>query len=220
MREADTLLNGTAVEYSKGDSSSGTHNASVQRALEKPWIPPPGVKLKSNGIAHLLAFGGYLVPIIVGQILIKNSEPDYERWPPGPENKTEKYFGELLAFTGTFVGPSLGQYYAGSYAQGNWAVAGRLGGIIIILPAVAVAASQGLCDYNCDQSGPSPLLVVAAIGGIGLFLGSTIYSFVDTHFAVRRANEKIRARYIGFSPELFPSSDGGVKPGMMAWVKF
>ena len=127
-----------------------------------------------------------------------------------------------LAYTlivlGLVTGPSFGQYYAGSYRQGIWATSVRLLGTGMALP--------GYIRYveDLNQTGASrhqsDFVSNMMVTGVLILETGIIYSWVDTYFAVKRANEKLKAQRFGFSPELFPSNDGGLKPGMLAWAKF
>ena len=161
--------------------------------------PPP---VKSEIIAYGFAAAGTILPSLAGAPLAAN-------W----NNGNHEEIGTALILTGFTIGPSLGQFYAESFWQGSLALLGRGIGAGLI----AYGFSKSLDE--APGNGPS---AADLTGTIGLILegSGTIYSLIDTHFAVKRANDKIQAQHFGFSPELFPSSNGGLKPGVVAWVKF
>ncbi len=129
----------------------------------------------------------------------------------------DKPLGYALILSGLVAGPSFGQYYAGSYRQGIWATGVRLLGIGMALPSYM----RYVEDLNRTGASRQHSDFVSDMGGTGglIFLTGIIYSWVDTYFAVKRANEKFKPQRFGFSPELLPTNDG-LKPGLLAWAKF
>ena len=110
------------------------------------------------------------------------------------------FFEATLLISGLFIGPSLGQFYAGAPGSADLGILGRVtAGIIFLL------------EGGIKGKGEGPSLVYAL---------ATLYSLIDTPIEIQRHNEKVKAQHFGFSPELFPSSNGGLKPGVMAWAKF
>ncbi len=183
-------------------------------------IPPasseePASGMKSNQAAYAWVLGGGLALPVAGGVVFGFGEKS--------NNLAVWDLGALMLFSGLAVGPSFGQFYAGSVVPGLLATAGRTVGALMI--TAGIASTLDFCgtdfggnDTQCpDRSNDGTTLVVL---GTLLFLGSDIYSLVDTHFAVQRHNEKLKAQHFGFSPELFPSNDGGLKPGVLAWAKF
>ena len=155
---------------------------------------------KSEAVAYGLAIGGTLVPII----------PLIEAGVRGEKSKsgTNSAPEYILSGVGFTFGPSLGQFYANSMRNGLWDCTIRAVGFGIIW-----MAEDKYIDGVPYEELLSPITVSLIAGGI-------IHSFIDTHFAVQRANEKFKTQHFGFSPELFPASNGGLKPGMMAWMSF
>ena len=93
----------------------------------------------------------------------------------------------------------------------------------LIVTSVLIGPSLG--QFYAGAPGPACLGILGRfIGGITInpfiYLIGTIYSLADTPIEIQRHNEKVKAQHFGFSPELFPSSNGGLKPGVMAWAKF
>lgn len=121
---------------------------------------------------------------------------------------------------GLIFGPSAGQYYCGSYREGNLGVVGRIAG-------VGLVTFGGLGAYNSSpgRGSPNPIFSIFIIAGIDLFIASTIYSFVDTRSACDRANQRLEENVpppkdYGFEPSLQLSQSGSLQPGVNAWIHF
>ena len=180
--------------------------ATAQSISDSATISQPPAK--SELVAYGWALGGTLIPFVSGLIIVQPNK--------GSGANTT---ANILLGTGLILGPSLGQYYAGSYWRGSFGIVPRVAGSFIFSFGLLV---DGLSDdkgaVGAVRSGaPGGDLIL--LGG-SLMIAGTVYSLIDTHFAVKRANEKVKAQHFGFSPELFPSSNGGLKPGVMAWARF
>lgn len=127
--------------------------------------------------------------------------------------------GAPLLGLGLIVGPSLGQYYAGSPEQGTRGMLMRLAGAgLVYAGLVHGIGTMGDAGSESDAYVESVLLY----GGIGLFFWGAAYSLWDTHRAVDRFNARGKAAGIRafLSPALFPRGDGRVIPGFAARVGF
>lgn len=171
---------------------------------DSPASPPPE---KSELIAYGLAVAGTLAPIAVGAVLAENNN---------------FWAGTGIITGGVFIGPSLGQFYAGSWGQGAiGAIARSVGGALIFVGLVQAFDCEygGSAGENCSSDGST-----AGISGLILFGGGGLYSLIDTHFAVQRYNERERAESGALHFDLFPAltrnADGSHRAGLMARVGF
>ena len=187
----DTLESPSGFGVDVKDEASGKDNT-------QPMLP------LSESKAYKWAVGGTLLPVITGTsyILYKVGNAS-DRRQGGIFSHAEVSSLIGLFSLGAIIGPSLGEIYADSWGYGLLGIGLRIGSI---LPIFTVSTSD-------DLAGPFLATTI-------LYIGATTYSFIDTHYAVKRANAKINAQRFGFSPELFPSSNGGLNPGMLAWLKF
>jgi hypothetical protein len=154
---------------------------------------------KRTGSAYAWALGGTALPIIAGMYLIQTRAA-------AP--------GGLLMASGILVGPSLGQFYAGSLGPGLGATLLRTTGGILMIAGLAEAFDDWDCDEGrtCDGNNGATLGLL----GLGAFFGGTLYSFIDTHFAVKRANASV----LQMSPEIRLSKQGAPALGMRASLNF
>jgi len=106
----------------------------------------------------------------------------------------------LAAVVAVYVGPSVGNFYAGDYARGLGGIAMRVGGTAL----VAVGdGGGGLFDGSDDNDA----LIVA---GLAVFLGSTVWSFVSISASVDGYNQRA-ARKLELAPMVHTSGGGGVR---------
>ena len=131
-------------------------------------------------------------------------------------NSSGTFAGEILfPIVCPIVGPSLGQIYAGSWWQATIGASVRTIGLTIM---VASFLGSAQCDQNC------PSLTGPVTTGLIFLGGGIIYSFVDTHFAVKRANEKVRAKQTTVLFDLFPTltynTGSSHQMGMIARLSF
>ena len=172
---------------------------SAQTGNENPTLRPPTEK--SELLAYGLAAIGTSAPILTGALLAPNNFS----------------VGALLITGGALIGPSVGQFYAGSNSQA-WT------GSLIRGAGMALMVYGGVQEFDCEYGGNQgencPVDGNALIfAGEAVVFGGALYSLIDTHFAVKRANVKIKEKHFGFSPEIIPSS-GGTAVGMRAWGRF
>lgn len=154
---------------------------------------------------------------------VRRDDPADRRGPIGSRRR----IGGPARRGGLFLGPSAGQFYAGSYAKGAAATGFRLAAIPAgFLGGFMVTYLSGSSD---DGDGFSGLQAMAAFatgalvaGGAVLAVG-TVYSLVDTKFAVDRANERARKKSesrTSLSPVLYPARAGRVIPGLAFTTSF
>ena len=181
--------------------------ASIPDSLALP--PSSHTSPKSPLIAYGLALGGTFIPVAIGTGLLFKRAADKKNDDQlaVSDSPYDKSMPAIVILTGWIIGPSLGQFYAGSPGQGS------LGILIRGIPTVLVAASLANNDDDL-QNGLIEITLASAC-----VIGGSIYSFIDTKFAVRRYN-KSQEQHWGFAPEFFPSSNGGLTPGMLAWTRF
>ena len=179
-------------------------NMTVPDSLSQPLFPSPR---KSETVAYSLAITGSLAPIIplieAGQRISKSKRVIN----PNPE-----YIISGMAFT---LGPSLGQFYAGSPREGLIGCAIRAAGAGIFIIANNSHCYSGSLDHPVCPEIELLGLISFSLLGTGIY-----YSLHDTHYAVKRANENAKAQPFGFVPELIPSSNGKLLPGVMTWARF
>jgi hypothetical protein len=124
----------------------------------------------------------------------------------------------LLFAGGLLVGPSGGQIYAGSYGRSALAVAVRTTGLAMILRAWSL--SEPIFCSDCGDSDGS-MIGAWFLGGIVVYAGGVVYSMYDQEKAVERYNAKLRGNgAFGWSPTLAPQSDGSLRTGATAWMRF
>lgn len=129
-----------------------------------------------------------------------------------------------LVVGGLLVGPSSGQFYAGSPGAGILGTAIRTGGYAMFVLGFVYAVDNLFCsatdDHNCDSgkdAAAAPLLIL----GTATYLGGAIFSMLDAGWAVERYNARVdKKRIFGWSPTVAPGPQGGLKPGAMAWMRF
>lgn len=162
---------------------------------------------KSTHFSIALSVLGSAVPVLVG---LQMSE----------SGNTANY----LVMGGMLVGPSLGQFYAGSLGRGMLGTGIRTGGAFMALQGTVYLLRNSFCDVGdedeCDESeadAAAPLLIL----GTATYLGGAIYSLLDAGWAVQRYNARLdKKRGFGWSPTLSPAPQGGLKPGVLAWMRF
>lgn len=115
----------------------------------------------------------------------------------------------VLILSGLAVGPSLGEFYAASPYQGILGIGLRAAGEFIFLYVAAQAAP----GYGFGH--PVALL------GAATFFGSTAYSYYNGNASVKRYNAALMGQgEWGWSPFLIPGTDGSMRTGALAWLRF
>ncbi len=169
-----------------------------------PDEPPEPV---SEGKAYAWAAGGTLIPLISGLTISSNA------------HHFKSSLGNRLMGLGFAFGPSLGELYAGAWGYGLFGMGLRGAALLWLSTTMNNGNSDGAVTQpgvvGYDNSALGDALTASLIVGV-----ATIYSFVETRYAVKRANKRIAAQRFGFSPEIFPSSGGALNPGLLAWIKF
>jgi hypothetical protein len=130
----------------------------------------------------------------------------------------------LLFFGGFIIGPSAGQFYAGSYGRGALAVAVRTAGFAMVLRAMSLSEPMFcvMCGESDGSDGSDDSMVGAwFVGGIVVYAGGLVYSMFDQEKAVERYNAKLRGNgAFGWTPTLVPGPDGSLRTGATAWMRF
>jgi hypothetical protein len=126
----------------------------------------------------------------------------------------------LLIFSGMFIGPSVGQFYAGSIGHG-WAGIGIRGaGAAIGAVGFVMALSDAFCGLDngecSDKHGATPAILF--FGGGLTYVGGVLFSLIDS--PLRLAENEGPERKFGFAPALLPDSRGGWAKGASAWMRF
>jgi hypothetical protein len=166
------------------------HDGSVP--ADEAYHPP-----KSHAMAYGLMLAGTVVPVAAAFAL-----------PSGEAALT-------LAFGGLLIGPSAGQFYAGSGGRGLAGVGIRALGLPVGLIVGGIMAN-GASDEPFAE-------LVNFLGGMMLGAGvmwviGTTYSVIDTPRAVNRANERARRAFLSnasLSPVLYPARD---EHNVMRWA--
>jgi hypothetical protein len=100
---------------------------------------------------------------------------------------------KLLGASALLVGPSTGRWYAGEDSTTGILVRGAGGAAAIVGVAMLVGASEADCvanDTSCSsQESAKTIGTALALGGAGVWIGSTIVDVVLAERAAVRANE-------------------------------
>jgi hypothetical protein len=115
------------------------------------------------------------------------------------------------------VGPSTGRWYAGDGAVTGILVRGASGVVTIVGVAMVYGASEADCvadDTSCSAEDSQKAIGTAlAVGGAGVWLGSTIVDIVLAERAAVHANE----HHVTLAPALVGSSRA---PGLVLAGRF
>lgn len=199
----------TAPEARGGVSGSIPESDSRARADQPP--DPAGnfarPAYKSEGMAIALSVLGTAIPVLVGNRMSGGGD----------------LAGSLMV-GGMVLGPSLGQFYAGSLGRGMLGTGIRTVGAVMVLQGTVYILDNLFCEEGegngCNESevdAATPLLIF----GTATYLGGAIYSLLDAAWAVKRYNSRLDdKRGFGWSPTLAPAPLGGLKPGVLAWMRF
>jgi hypothetical protein len=118
------------------------------------------------------------------------------------------------------VGPSVGYFYVGESGRGTVHTAIRAGGAAMAgagLTIVAVQAAGCILTFDsssCENTGGEILLAAGTV----IVVADTVYSLIDTPFAVRR--EKERRRDLTIIPTPIQGPDRSVGMGLAAAATF
>lgn len=194
------------IEAAEGSGSE----AAPGGTLENPSMSDRQGKMLT---AYALGIGGTVLPITAA-IMLSNL-------PNG--NGNDALIGSLV-LSGLMVGPSVGQFYAGSVGQGFAGLGIRAVGGLITIAGLATIIGDAFCGFDdsegeesrCDeQSDGGPLLIL----GLATYVGGVVYSLVDTRFSVDRHFRR-RQDSFGVAPVLVPQGEGSIKAGATAWMRF
>jgi hypothetical protein len=191
-RSISTLLCVTMALMASTVSIPAQDSTSLETPLPPYSEPRP---VKSHGKAYVWMAAGTLLPLILASQLGDNAAV------------------ALIGTGGFLVGPSSGQFYAGSVGAGLFGAGMRTVGSVMIISAAMECFMVPDCDENNGK---------AALGAT-LFLGGLGYSVIDTWFAVNRANHRAarkQASALGFSPMIHRNGEGRFIPGIAARVTF
>jgi hypothetical protein len=122
-----------------------------------------------------------------------------------------------LFLGGIVIGPSTGQFYAGSAGTGALGMIIRGVGTGLFLSALVDAFPR--CDdeeTSCRGGGETKAVI-----GMAALAGGALYSLIDGALAAKRFNKRqLEAREFGWSPALSPGTDGAWTTGAVAWMRF
>lgn len=146
------------------------------------WPQNLPLKPRSESMAYGLAAAATAVPLVAGALLVNHS------------NEAVITTGGFLMVSGALLGPSFGQYYAGSAGHGIGATGVRvLGTVLLAVGGFASRPSISCLEREpgdeCKDKGPSPLMI---LGG-ATYIGGVLYSLGQTHSAVRKRNTSAAA---------------------------
>ena len=151
--------------------------------------------------AYAWALGATLVPIAMGGYL---ANEDIAGGVAG-----------LMIFAGALGGPSAGQFYAGSTSQGWGGIGLRAGGGLLMVAGIVEAIDDicfmGGAGEGCEGDGDDG--TVLAVAGLMVAGAGTLYSLVDTHFAVRRNQAAWTAARLELAPVLALTGAGDMAYG-------
>ncbi|MDQ3001185.1 MAG: hypothetical protein M3Y08_07985 [Fibrobacterota bacterium] len=157
--------------------------------------------------AYALGIGGTVLPVTAA-IMMSNLS-----------NDNGALMGTLV-LSGLMIGPSLGQFYAGSIGQGFGGLGIRALGGLLTMTGLVLAIGEAFCTedegHECnDGSDGTGFFILGAV----TYIGGVVYSLVDTRFSVDRYYARKEDSY-GLAPVLVPQGDGSIKTGATAWMRF
>jgi hypothetical protein len=210
------LLGALAALLAPSDSHAGVNP--LRRPAADTLAIPPGDAQGSGQKSTLAAFAypllGTLLPVTFSATLAVTSD-----------NPTGGLVLPLL-FGGLLIGPSAGQFYAGSTGPGLAGIAVRGLGAGLFGTGLAASWRTRDCreggDYVCKESKREGLIPI----GIAIYLGGAFYSLFEGIIAADRYNGKqLGSAHFGWAPVLVPTGNGSAEPislrtGALAWARF
>jgi hypothetical protein len=180
---------------------TGPRSAAAQPALTPPAPPPaaPPVApvahddLYSERTALALSLGSTSVSWVLVLIGGLASDDEVGQGMAG------------LGAIGTFVGPSLGHWYTGSFLTRGLGVrsAGLLSafaGMLMLIPTFGGGPEH--------ESNREELSAALLLGGAALYIAGTVDDIVGAPRKVRRHNQRLRGVGVGIAPVITPHSTG------------
>ena len=165
---------------------------------------------KREWTAYAAAIGATVAPVVLGSLVAN--------W----GSNEAAVAGFSLIAGGLLIGPSTGQFYAGSTGHGIVGSGIRaLGGLMLITGAVNSVTSMSCLEREAgepacdDNSGAGFIAILGAL----TYFGGTVYSLTETHYAVQRTRLRVGNTY-GFTPILALAGDGATRLGGQAWLRF
>lgn len=207
MKPKSFLLVGLFLAaLSHADTPSGAEVA----LPNDPVTASPEVRpVKSHAVAYAWVVGATVIPIAIAYPMLNKDNP----------TDREDIIGWPLMISGILIGPSVGQFYAGSWVRGIGGILFRSASAYGLMMAFSDCPLFDNGDESCGETGER----VAA----GIYVVGALYSLIDTYFAVNRANERARRRYesrTSLSPILLPVRDDrritGLAPGLALSARF
>lgn len=174
-----------------------------------PSVTPPAKSFaRQEGTAYLMAAGSTLIP--VGLAFASANAVD------------NPAFSLSLGFGGALIGPSMGQFYAGSALGGAGGILIRSLGGLLVLNGGLEAYDDVMCDMDfgggdgdCDGENGRGTMVL----GTAIYAAGTVISLLDTHWAYQRKRRAGQAA-LQWSPILALDRSGKVQSGAAVQMRF
>lgn len=174
-------------------------SASAQRGPEPPGTAPPGAYEQPAPPPSAESFEPNSPQVALAWSLLSTGIGYAALYGAGEYDNGALAF---VAVAGTLVGPSAGDIYAG---DGSRALVhtGIRGGALLLTAVGAVQTFDDcfLAEDSCNSDGE-----VLMVGGLALFVGSSIYSIATAPRTAREQNEK--ARRLMVAPTPIPNGTG------------
>lgn len=160
--------------------------------------------------AYVAALAGTLLPVGMGAVLVSAGDDEVAG------------AGGVLLAGGILLGPSTGQFYAGSIGHGLLSTGVRtLGAVLLLSGAINRMPSMSCLEREPGEAPCEPKngLGLAILGG-ATFLGGAIYSLVETRFAVVRHRRDVERAAFSIAPTLALTRGGAMRRGAMVSLRF
>lgn len=190
---------------------ASTVAASAQPGLTPPGLTPPTVQLSPPPAAPT---GARKDPSTAVLLSLGITTASYVTFFASVDDNEDL---ALLAFIGTYVGPSTGQWYAGQ--AGGLGLGLRAAGFLSVMYGITQLL-ESECDYEYDCSNSDAAEArgtLFLLGGAGLWVGSSIYDIV----LAKRAAESWNTRHnVGIAPLVTSDAAGHRTPGLVLTGRF
>lgn len=204
----DSDIHGIEDRVSEGDPAPASNATAFQTREPRHSSELPDYK--SVGAACAWSILGTAAPMLLASQLSDS-----------PQGESDGLTGSLI-LGGLLVGPSLGQFYAGSPVGGflGFGIRGA-GGFMTVLGFIHSFWGRfcsGSEDESCGENNAGSALLTV---GVLTYVGGTLYSLIDAGRAVERHNDRQnQSRVFGWSPTFAPTPQGGVRTGALAYFRF